>query len=163
MGTEDKSLVKSVQCLRLFSSRRQPPLLVKTRSTRLKGFHGGTRENKFMRENSFSKPLMFLKASSFPSFSCDSIVSLSRLVGQFRTMIFYYDGFTLMVRLFDMNPLLILLTAAMISLLFGGGTVLLNFVVSTIVFLTALFYLLSISEKGNSLSARSYWSRLSRV
>lgn len=36
---------------------------------------------------------------------------------------------------------------AMISLLFGGGTVLLNFAVSTIVFLTALFYLLSISEK----------------
>ena len=41
----------------------------------------------------------------------------------------------------------------MISLLFGGGTVLLNFAVSTIVFLTALFYLLSISEIGKSASS----------
>jgi len=46
----------------------------------------------------------------------------------------------------NINSLFNFLTA-MISLLFGGGTVLLNFAVSTIVFLTALFYLLSISEK----------------
>ncbi|XP_033732626.1 transmembrane protein 245-like isoform X2 [Pecten maximus] len=58
----------------------------------------------------------------------------------------------------NMNLVLSLVTATM-SVVFGGGTALLNFVISSVIFLTTLFYLLATS--GNQYKPLEWFSNLS--